>query len=68
MSVHVPEPAVEVLAYPLQRVPCPHCTRPYPTPPRAMADAPARCERCNGAGVVYRPAPTLRVCHERTDP
>ena len=52
---------VEILAYPLARIPCPVCSRPAhrgaPKPdPRDDA-----CARCNGAGVVYRSGSTVAL-------
>lgn len=56
-----PADDLEILAYPLERVACPDCAIPYPTPPRGSTLRSERispCQRCNGARVVYRSAPT----------
>lgn len=67
MNVRAPELAVELLAYPLRRTPCPACSRPQPRLAGAPPEPP-HCPRCNGAGYVFRPpAPALSLVHD-TDP
>lgn len=44
----------EILAYPMERTPCPLCTSPRPRLPAGIATI-GHCTRCNGAGVVFRP-------------
>jgi len=53
-----PTGIADVLAYPLEPLPCPECTTPRPRLATVAAIRIGRCPRCNDARVVYRSAAT----------